>query len=158
MQVIYILSPSCVFWIVLTMSMEIMVNSCLRVNPLPFDHYLEEQNANWETNQIDNYHSEVSSYMLEYFYKLFHLLINIILFFQCQNKAFLTDYTFILFFWFYASDVNIRKICFWLICLLSFQYTDEEVERSYEEFYEDVHTEFLKFGEIVNFKVVNYFL
>lgn len=109
MQVIYILSPSCVFWIVLTMSMEIMVNSCLRVNPLPFDHYLEEQNANWETNQIDNYHSEVSSYMLEYFYKLFHLLINIILFFQCQNKAFLTDYTFILFFWFYASDVNIRK-------------------------------------------------
>ncbi|KAE9445404.1 hypothetical protein C3L33_22698, partial [Rhododendron williamsianum] len=31
--------------------------------------------------------------------------------------------------------------------------TDEEVERSYEEFYEDVHTEFLKFGEIVNFKV-----
>ncbi|KAK9225646.1 hypothetical protein WN943_010688 [Citrus x changshan-huyou] len=30
---------------------------------------------------------------------------------------------------------------------------DEEVERSYEEFYEDVHTEFLKFGEIVNFKV-----
>lgn len=34
-----------------------------------------------------------------------------------------------------------------------FQYTDEEVERAYEEFYEDVHTEFLKFGEIVNFKV-----
>ncbi|KAI8555082.1 hypothetical protein RHMOL_Rhmol05G0147000 [Rhododendron molle] len=32
--------------------------------------------------------------------------------------------------------------------------TDEEVERSYEDFYEDVHTEFLKFGEIVNFKVV----
>ncbi|XP_009771432.1 uncharacterized protein LOC107830837 isoform X1 [Nicotiana tabacum] len=31
--------------------------------------------------------------------------------------------------------------------------TDEEVERSYEEFYEDVHTEFLKFGEIINFKV-----
>ncbi|KAL1831698.1 hypothetical protein ACET3Z_001349 [Daucus carota] len=31
--------------------------------------------------------------------------------------------------------------------------TDEEVERSYEEFYEDVHTEFLKYGEIVNFKV-----
>ncbi|ESR55651.1 hypothetical protein CICLE_v10024033mg, partial [Citrus x clementina] len=28
-----------------------------------------------------------------------------------------------------------------------------EFERSYEEFYEDVHTEFLKFGEIVNFKV-----
>ncbi|KAK1562969.1 hypothetical protein Q3G72_020222 [Acer saccharum] len=38
--------------------------------------------------------------------------------------------------------------------LLTFNYyTDEEVERSYEEFYEDVHTEFLKFGEIVNFKV-----
>ncbi|KAL4184142.1 hypothetical protein AMTRI_Chr11g101910 [Amborella trichopoda] len=33
------------------------------------------------------------------------------------------------------------------------EYTDEEMERSYEEFYEDVHTEFLKFGEIVNFKV-----
>ncbi|XP_027163709.1 zinc finger CCCH domain-containing protein 5 [Coffea eugenioides] len=33
------------------------------------------------------------------------------------------------------------------------EYTEEEVERSYEEFYEDVHTEFLKFGEIVNFKV-----
>ncbi|XP_031394722.1 zinc finger CCCH domain-containing protein 5 isoform X2 [Punica granatum] len=33
------------------------------------------------------------------------------------------------------------------------EHTDEEVERSYEEFYEDVHTEFLKFGEIVNFKV-----
>ncbi|CAJ1963808.1 unnamed protein product [Sphenostylis stenocarpa] len=29
----------------------------------------------------------------------------------------------------------------------------EEVERCFEEFYEDVHTEFLKFGEIVNFKV-----
>ncbi|KAA8545433.1 hypothetical protein F0562_020217 [Nyssa sinensis] len=33
------------------------------------------------------------------------------------------------------------------------EYTDEEVERCYEEFYEDVHTEFLKFGEIINFKV-----
>lgn len=33
------------------------------------------------------------------------------------------------------------------------QYTDEEIERAYEEFYEDVHTEFLKFGELVNFKV-----
>ncbi|GLT34117.1 hypothetical protein SLA2020_086580 [Shorea laevis] len=32
------------------------------------------------------------------------------------------------------------------------EHTDEDVERSYEEFYEDVHTEFLKFGEIVNFK------
>ncbi|KAH9706501.1 hypothetical protein KPL70_012228 [Citrus sinensis] len=30
---------------------------------------------------------------------------------------------------------------------------NEEVECSYEEFYEDVHTEFLKFGEIVNFNV-----
>lgn len=35
----------------------------------------------------------------------------------------------------------------------SFQHTDEEVARAYEEFYEDVHTEFLKFGEMVNFKV-----
>ncbi|KAL2477645.1 Zinc finger CCCH domain-containing protein 5 [Forsythia ovata] len=33
------------------------------------------------------------------------------------------------------------------------EYTDEEVERAFEEFYEDVHTEFLKFGELVNFKV-----
>ncbi|XP_010688469.2 zinc finger CCCH domain-containing protein 5 isoform X2 [Beta vulgaris subsp. vulgaris] len=33
------------------------------------------------------------------------------------------------------------------------EHTDEEVERSFEDFYEDVHTEFLKFGEIVNFKV-----
>ncbi|KAK7391685.1 hypothetical protein VNO78_20104 [Psophocarpus tetragonolobus] len=33
------------------------------------------------------------------------------------------------------------------------EYTDEEVDRCFEEFYEDVHTEFLKFGEIVNFKV-----
>ncbi|KAK4747571.1 hypothetical protein SAY87_014157 [Trapa incisa] len=33
------------------------------------------------------------------------------------------------------------------------EHTDEEIERCYEEFYEDVHTEFLKFGEIVNFKV-----
>ncbi|XP_023736056.1 zinc finger CCCH domain-containing protein 5 [Lactuca sativa] len=33
------------------------------------------------------------------------------------------------------------------------EYTEEEVGRSYEEFYEDVHTEFLKFGEIINFKV-----
>ncbi|WVY95238.1 hypothetical protein V8G54_034326 [Vigna mungo] len=29
----------------------------------------------------------------------------------------------------------------------------EEIDRCFEEFYEDVHTEFLKFGEIVNFKV-----
>lgn len=34
-----------------------------------------------------------------------------------------------------------------------YEYTDEEAERCYEEFYEDVHTEFLKYGEIVNFKV-----
>ncbi|KAM4133925.1 hypothetical protein ACJW30_01G368700 [Castanea mollissima] len=33
------------------------------------------------------------------------------------------------------------------------EHTDEEVEGCLEEFYEDVHTEFLKFGEIVNFKV-----
>ncbi|KAI4329492.1 hypothetical protein MLD38_027877 [Melastoma candidum] len=33
------------------------------------------------------------------------------------------------------------------------EYTDEETECCYEEFYEDVHTEFLKFGELVNFKV-----
>ncbi|KAK9669708.1 hypothetical protein RND81_13G149400 [Saponaria officinalis] len=32
-------------------------------------------------------------------------------------------------------------------------YTDDEAERAFEEFYEDVHTEFLKFGELVNFKV-----
>lgn len=38
------------------------------------------------------------------------------------------------------------------LCLC--QYPDEEVERAYEEFYEDVHTEFLKFGEIINFKVL----
>lgn len=42
-----------------------------------------------------------------------------------------------------------------MIVVFNFQYTDEEVEQSYEEFYEDVHTEFLKFGEIVNFKVAN---
>ncbi|KAL9321542.1 hypothetical protein ACSQ67_013381 [Phaseolus vulgaris] len=36
------------------------------------------------------------------------------------------------------------------------EYTDEEVERCFEEFYEDVHTEFLKFGEIANFKVFFY--
>ncbi|XP_042439984.1 zinc finger CCCH domain-containing protein 16 [Zingiber officinale] len=35
------------------------------------------------------------------------------------------------------------------------EYTDEEVDHCYEEFYEDVHTEFLKFGELVNFKVCN---
>lgn len=47
--------------------------------------------------------------------------------------------------------VCIQRLIFSLKCL--FQYTDEEVERCYEEFYEDVHTEFLKFGELVNFKV-----
>lgn len=44
----------------------------------------------------------------------------------------------------------------WTECILlalKIQCTDEEVEHSYEEFYEDVHTEFLKFGELVNFKV-----
>ncbi|KAJ8572668.1 hypothetical protein K7X08_009179 [Anisodus acutangulus] len=39
------------------------------------------------------------------------------------------------------------------LCILFCNYTDEEVECSFEEFYEDVHTEFLKFGEIINFKV-----
>ncbi|RZC88649.1 hypothetical protein C5167_016507 [Papaver somniferum] len=34
--------------------------------------------------------------------------------------------------------------------------TDEEVEHCYEEFYDDVHTEFLKFGETVNFKGASY--
>ena len=34
---------------------------------------------------------------------------------------------------------------------------NEEVERCFEEFYEDVHTEFLKFGEVVNFKVRFYY-
>ncbi|XP_010475893.1 PREDICTED: zinc finger CCCH domain-containing protein 5-like [Camelina sativa] len=33
------------------------------------------------------------------------------------------------------------------------EYTDEEAERCYEEFYEDVHTEFQKYGELINFKV-----
>ncbi|XP_021723423.1 zinc finger CCCH domain-containing protein 5-like isoform X2 [Chenopodium quinoa] len=33
------------------------------------------------------------------------------------------------------------------------EHTDEEVKQSFEDFYEDVHTEFLKFGELVNFKV-----
>ncbi|CDO97650.1 unnamed protein product [Coffea canephora] len=45
------------------------------------------------------------------------------------------------FYWFHWRD------------FLPLYYTEEEVEHSYEEFYEDVHTEFLKFGEIVNFKV-----
>ncbi|KAK2987009.1 hypothetical protein RJ640_024907 [Escallonia rubra] len=44
---------------------------------------------------------------------------------------------------------------FWMVIrsMSQPQHTDEEVERCYEEFYEDVHTEFLKFGEIINFKV-----
>lgn len=45
-----------------------------------------------------------------------------------------------------------------LFSFFFFQDTDEEVERSYEQFYEDVHTEFLKYGEIVNFKVIALFL
>ena len=53
--------------------------------------------------------------------------------------------------WRYLSLV---KFLGWYVVFI-FQYTDEEVERCYEEFYEDVHTEFLKFGEIVNFKVAN---
>lgn len=44
-----------------------------------------------------------------------------------------------------------------VLCVSFTQYTDEEVEHCYEEFYEDVHTEFLKFGEIVNFKVSIYY-
>jgi hypothetical protein len=36
------------------------------------------------------------------------------------------------------------------------EYTDEEAELCYEEFYEDVHTEFLKYGELVNFKVCRF--
>ncbi|KAG0632412.1 hypothetical protein M758_1G326400 [Ceratodon purpureus] len=35
----------------------------------------------------------------------------------------------------------------------SLEFTDEEVVQEYEEFYDDVHSEFLQFGEIVNFKV-----
>lgn len=43
------------------------------------------------------------------------------------------------------------------IWLIFYQYTDEEVDHCYEEFYEDVHTEFLKFGELINFKVAWFF-
>lgn len=50
---------------------------------------------------------------------------------------------------------SLRSLSFSLSFL---QYTDEEAERCYEEFYEDVHTEFLKYGELINFKVVNSFL
>ncbi|KAG5391760.1 hypothetical protein IGI04_021723 [Brassica rapa subsp. trilocularis] len=35
-------------------------------------------------------------------------------------------------------------------------YTDEEAERCYEEFYEDVHTEFQKYGELINFKAASH--
>ncbi|CAM6126837.1 unnamed protein product [Calypogeia fissa] len=35
------------------------------------------------------------------------------------------------------------------------EHSDEEVAQHYEEFYEDVHSEFLQFGELVNFKVCN---
>ena len=51
------------------------------------------------------------------------------------------------------------KICFLPCAIFSlcpfflYQYTDNEVDRCYEEFYEDVHSEFQKYGEIVNFKV-----
>ena len=56
----------------------------------------------------------------------------------------------------FACDAHIFTFTVQMIFLFlfSFQHTDEEIERSYEEFYEDVHTEFLKFGEIVNFKVL----
>ena len=47
------------------------------------------------------------------------------------------------------------KLCWFDFFFSPSQHTDEEVEGCYEEFYEDVHTEFLKFGEIVNFKVVD---
>jgi hypothetical protein len=54
--------------------------------------------------------------------------------------------------------VLIHNLLFiWWINIFFFnilQCTDEEIEQSYEEFYEDVHTEFLKFGELVNFKVI----
>ncbi|KAH9296549.1 hypothetical protein KI387_040137, partial [Taxus chinensis] len=40
-----------------------------------------------------------------------------------------------------------------IVAVSVLQYTDEEVTQHYEEFYDDVHTEFLKFGELVNFKV-----
>lgn len=50
---------------------------------------------------------------------------------------------------FFCSILNIysSSILFYI------QYSEEEVELSFEEFYDDVHTEFLKFGELVNFKV-----
>ncbi|KAL2610211.1 hypothetical protein R1flu_028784 [Riccia fluitans] len=35
------------------------------------------------------------------------------------------------------------------------EHSDEEVAEQYEEFYEDVHSEFFRFGELVNFKVCN---
>ncbi|KAL3695560.1 hypothetical protein R1sor_009636 [Riccia sorocarpa] len=35
------------------------------------------------------------------------------------------------------------------------EHSDEEVAEQYEEFYEDVHPEFLRYGELVNFKVCN---
>lgn len=44
-------------------------------------------------------------------------------------------------------------LCWSYLVNAAFSYTDEEVERYFEDFYEDVHTEFLKFGELVNFKV-----
>ena len=34
------------------------------------------------------------------------------------------------------------------------QYTDEEIKQYYEEFYEDVHGEFMKYGDLVSFKVL----
>lgn len=34
------------------------------------------------------------------------------------------------------------------------QYTEEEISQCYEEFFEDVHGEFWKHGEIANFKVL----
>ncbi|KAH9669272.1 hypothetical protein KPL70_021725 [Citrus sinensis] len=52
-----------------------------------------------------------------------------------------------------ALSKSKRSIGFDMAPLAAVILPDKEVERSYEEFYEDVHTEFLKFSEIVNFKV-----
>lgn len=48
-------------------------------------------------------------------------------------------------------------VLFFLCLFFLFQYTDKEVERCYEEFYEDVHSEFQKYGEIANFKVTYHY-
>ncbi|XP_047147841.1 glycosyltransferase BC10 isoform X1 [Vigna umbellata] len=54
-------------------------------------------------------------------------------------------------------DVVEPSLCYFMLTQIYFEnYTDEEIDRCFEEFDEDVHTEFLKFGEIVNFKVLFY--